>query len=178
MSQLELKTYPDPCLRIKTKPIEEFDGALEEIVRSMADMMYVSQGVGLAATQVGLGLSLLVMDPGDGLQVLANPQIVDKSKKKTALGEGCLSLPGMTVNVFRPEEIKVRAQNEHGEFFLKKYSGLAAKVVQHEMDHLKGRLIIDYLNPFSYFIAKRKFKKDAEGINKEKACEVVCNARK
>ncbi|MBD3296815.1 MAG: peptide deformylase [Candidatus Omnitrophica bacterium] len=178
MSQLEIKTYPDPCLRIRTSEVSDFNMDIAETVRAMTDMMYVNQGIGLAAPQVGLGLNLLVMDPGDGPLVLVNPVITEKSKKRTRLEEGCLSLPGITVNVDRPEEITVRAQDEKGEFFLKSFSDLAAKVVQHEMDHLEGRMIIDYMNPVRHFFACRKLKKRDAGEQAKKTCEVVCDARK
>jgi len=177
MNSLEVKKYPDSCLRIKTRPVEDFDKDLSETVAAMADLMYVSQGIGLAATQVGLGLSILVMDPGDGLAVLANPRITERSSKKTRLEEGCLSVPGITVSVNRPEEVKVRYQDERGEFFLKTFTGLAAKVVQHEMDHLAGTLIIDHMDPVSRFFVSRKLRKN--GFKTEKrTCEVVCNAGK
>ena len=118
--------------------------------------MYINQGIGLAATQVGLGLSILVVDIGDGLEKFINPVILEKAKKKFRMEEGCLSLPGVVVNVLRPERVKVRAQNERGEFFIKTFDGLFAKAIQHEIDHLHGKLIIDYLDPFRYFISTRK----------------------
>ena len=177
MSILDLKTYPDPCLRIKTKPVEAFTEELREILRSMVEMMYESQGIGLAATQVGLGLSLLVIDTGEGLINFINPSILEASKEKSKMEEGCLSLPGITVNVVRPEKIKVKAQDEEGEFFIKTYDGLIAKAVQHEMDHLSGRLIIDHLDPIRKFFAFRKLAKTKQR-EMPKTCEVVCHAGK
>ena len=85
MSQLELKIYPDPCLRIKTKPVEKFTQDFKDTLKSMAEIMYVNQGVGLAATQVGLGLSVLLIDIGEGLKTFVNPEIIEKSKKKTGI---------------------------------------------------------------------------------------------
>ena len=158
MSVLELKTYPDPCLRIKTKPVEEFSQDLETTLRAMASIMYSKQGIGLAATQVGLGLRALVVDTGEGLMNLVNPIITELSKEKTKMEEGCLSLPDVTVDLARPESVKIRAQDEQGEFFIKKFTGLAAKVIQHEMDHLDGKLLIDYLDPIRGFIAKYKLR--------------------
>jgi len=156
VSFLKIKTYPDPCLRIRTGPVEQFTQDISKTLRSMADIMYVGQGIGLAATQVGLGLSVLVVDIGDGLTNYINPAILERSRKKSSMEEGCLSLPGIIVNVARPEEITVRAQDEQGEFFIRKLSGLAAKTVQHEIDHIHGRLIIDYLDPIRRFMAARK----------------------
>lgn len=176
MSDLELKTYPDPCLRAQANPVEKFDQELSTTLRSMADIMYTSQGIGLAAPQVGLGLSAIVIDIGEGLINLVNPTVVERSKKKLKMEEGCLSLPGVTVTVARPESVKVRFQNEEGEFIIKKYEGLTATAVQHEIDHLTGRLIIDYLNPISHFIAKRKLTAHKTQVG-GKTCEVVCHVR-
>jgi len=177
VTSLEIKTYPDPCLRIRTKPVERFDQDLEKTLRSMADTMYINQGIGLAATQVGLGLSILVVDVGESLENFVNPVILEKSKKKSRMEEGCLSLPGIVVSVARPERVKVRAQNERGEFFIKTFDGLSAKAVQHEIEHLNGKLLLDYLDPVRYFIATRKLLSSGrERVTK--TCEVVCNAGK
>ena len=175
---LDLKTYPDPCLRIKTKPVEEFTEALKETLRTMVDIMYTSQGIGLAATQVGLGLSVLAIDTGEGLKYFINPVILEKSKERSRMEEGCLSLPGITVSISRPERIKVRAQDEEGEFCIKTFDGLMAKAIQHEADHLEGKLIIDYLDPIRRFIASRKLLRIKQGEAAEKTCEVVCHVGK
>lgn len=177
MEQIELKTYPDPCLRIKTKPVEQFDENLEKTLRVMADIMYVSQGIGLAATQVGLGLSLFVMDTGTGLINFINPQILEVSGESSSMEEGCLSLPGILVNVSRPVSVKIRAQDAKGEFFIKKFDDLEAKAVQHESDHLSGRLIIDYLDPVRKFFAKRKLSSHKRNQS-VKTCEVICHVGK
>lgn len=177
MNPLALRTYPDPCLRIKTNPVDQFNTDISDTVKAMADIMYASGGIGLAATQVGLGLSMLVVDLGDELIEFINPEIVELSKNKTRMEEGCLSLPGVTVNVARPEKVKVRAQNKNGEFFIKKYDGLMAKALQHEMDHLDGKLLLDHLDPIRRFMVSKsltgKHKKEAQ-----KTCEVICNVRK
>ncbi|RKY42575.1 MAG: peptide deformylase [Candidatus Makaraimicrobium thalassicum] len=175
MGRLEVKIYPDPCLRIRTKPVEQFSRDIKQTLRSMADIMYVSRGIGLAATQVGLGLSVLVVDAGENLMNFVNPVILERSKKKSRMEEGCLSLPGITVNVTRAAEVEVRAQNEEGEFFIKKFDGLPATVIQHEVDHLHGKLIIDYLDPIRRFMAARKLAGSGRG-GSGKTCEVVCNA--
>lgn len=177
MNLLSLRTYPDPCLRIRTKPVEKFDRSLERALREMADIMYASRGIGLAATQVGLGLSVLVVDTGEGLMAFVNPEILERSKNRTAMEEGCLSVPGVIVNVSRPEKVKVRARDAKGGIFVKSFDGLAAKAVQHEMDHLAGRLIIDHLDPVRRFFAKRKLRrtKTRQGIE---TCEVVCSVGK
>ncbi|MFH1411171.1 MAG: peptide deformylase [Candidatus Omnitrophota bacterium] len=175
MAQLELKTYPDPCLRIRTKPVESFTPDIDITLKAMADLMYLSQGVGLAATQVGLGISLIVIDAGDGLVKLVNPEIVDRSGEKTVMEEGCLSLPGENVNIKRARVVDVRAQDENGNFFVRRFEALGAKAVQHEMDHINGKLITDYLDPLRRFIAGRRL---CSKKNTKKSCEVVCHERK
>ncbi|MEA3489069.1 MAG: peptide deformylase [Candidatus Omnitrophota bacterium] len=156
MESLQLKIYPDPCLRIRTKAVEHFTPDLKDLLRKIADIMYLKQGIGLAATQVGLGLSVILVDIGEGLTNFVNPVVIEKSKKRSSMEEGCLSLPGITVNVSRPEEVKVRAQDGNGEFFIRKFDGLMAVAVQHEVDHLHGKLIIDYLDPIRRFIARKR----------------------
>ncbi|MFH1837672.1 MAG: peptide deformylase [Candidatus Omnitrophota bacterium] len=174
LGQLTLKTYPDPCLRIRTKPVEQFSAEIGDILRDMTDLMYISQGIGLAATQVGVGLNLLVVDAGEGLIKLTNPEILDRSKEKSQFEEGCLSLPGVTVNIKRSKTIKIRAWDENGEIFIKKLEGLTATAIQHEMDHLNGKLIIDYLDPIRRFIVGRKLSLKRYS---KKTCEVVCHER-
>lgn len=174
MVQLDIKTYPNPCLRIKTKEVKEFDPALKAVLRQMADVMYLSQGIGLAATQVGLDSSVFVTDIGEGLLYFVNPEIIESSNDKSKMEEGCLSLPGITVNVTRPAAVKIKAQNEKGDFFIREFKGLMAKAVQHEIDHLKGRLIVDYLDPIRRFLVVRNF---IFPETKKKTCEVVCSAR-
>jgi len=156
---MEIKVYPDPCLRIRTKKVEKFDSDIAEMLDNMADIMYANRGIGLAATQVGLGLRALVVDAGDGLVNYINPVIVDESNERSKLEEGCLSLPGVAVNIVRPEKITVRAQSAGGKFFIKTLNGLLSKVVQHEIDHLNGKLIIDYLDPIRYFLTARSLKR-------------------
>jgi peptide deformylase len=171
---LEVKIYPDTSLRVETQKVERFDSELKDILRAMADTMYLSEGVGLAATQVGLDRQVFVMDTGEGLLNMVNPERVSVSKKKSVLEEGCLSLPGVTVKISRPVEVRIKAQDGNGDFFVRDFSGLAAKAVQHEMDHLKGKLIIDRLGPIGRFLAARKIERGSKEPVK-KTCEVVCD---
>lgn len=173
----ELKIYPNPCLRVKTKRVEHFDRDLKDLLNVMSGIMYDSHGIGLAATQVGVGLSVFVMDVGEGLCAFVNPEIIELSSRKTRLEEGCLSLPGITVSVARPEKIKVKAFDENGKMFIRNFDGISAKAVQHEVDHLKGRLIIDQLNPVRYFLATRELL-STNRRPKEGKCEVVCRVGK
>lgn len=175
MKPLEVKTYPDPCLRLRARTVEHFDSALADVLKAMAELMYLKEGVGLAATQVGLDTKLLLIDTGDGLIEFVNPVLIWASDEKSAMEEGCLSIPGATVKVSRPVEVKVRAQNGTGEFFVRDFSGLAAKAVQHEMDHLCGKLIIDYLGPIGRFLAARKLSRGSKEP-KNRTCEVTCEA--
>lgn len=177
MEAPDLKTYPNPCLRVKTKKVEFFDQDLKDLSLAMSEVMYESGGIGLAAPQIGVGLSVFVMDIGEGLSCFVNPEILESSSKKTRLEEGCLSIPGITVSVARPDKIKVRAYDENGKVFLGDYEGLAAKAVQHEMDHLRGKIIIDYLDPVRYFFVTRELM-SYKNPRKESKCEVVCRVGK
>ncbi|MGB2600035.1 MAG: peptide deformylase [Candidatus Omnitrophota bacterium] len=168
MNELELKIYPESCLRIKTNPVERFESNLPEILRTMADIMYVNNGIGLAATQVGIGASFLVADAGEGLVSMMNPEVVDKSKEISRMEEGCLSLPGVAVDVPRPKRVTIKAQNEKGESFVRRFDGMMGRVIQHEIDHLHGRLIIDYMNPFRRAVASRKLSRNKRKVLKNK----------
>jgi len=165
VKDLEIKTYPDPCLRIKTVSAGDFDDGLSETARAMSELMYVSGGIGLAATQVGLGISIMVVDIGGGLVPIVNPELMLCSEERDAMEEGCLSLPGVSVNVARPRNIEVKYNTLDGGTVRKRFEGLMAKVVQHEMDHLRGTLLIDHENPFSRFldIVKLRHKKIKTG---------------
>ncbi|MBU0570747.1 MAG: peptide deformylase [Candidatus Omnitrophica bacterium] len=157
---LDLKTYPAACLRTKTVDVKDFTEETRGMVRAMADLMYKNQGIGLAAPQAGLGLSIVIVDAGCGLKVFINPKVVKRSREKDTLEEGCLSLPGVGVNVARPKEIEIRAKDRDGNVVSGKFDGLEAKAIQHEIDHLYGKLIIDYMNPVARFISAGRFKRE------------------
>ncbi|MDD4957156.1 MAG: peptide deformylase [Candidatus Omnitrophica bacterium] len=179
MDGLSLRTFPDDCLRKRTEPVTEFGKWLTDVLREMANIMYLNQGCGLAAPQVGLDKNIFVTDVDDDLCFFVNPEIVERSADLEAMDEGCLSLPGVTVRVKRPARIRIQAQDSNGTSFFRDLDGLAARAAQHEYDHLNGRLIIDNLNPIQGFIAKKKLmniKASADGAIR--TCEVVCNARK
>ncbi|MBF0216452.1 MAG: peptide deformylase [Candidatus Omnitrophica bacterium] len=157
MKALHLVTFPAQCLRRRTKKVIEFSEDLVISARKMADIMYLNRGIGLAATQVGIDMRLMVADSGDGegLLVMINPEIVDRSSDTDAMEEGCLSLPGVTVKVRRPKQVEVKALDLYGKEFSGIYAGLMAKVLQHEIDHLEGVLLIDYLDPVRKFVNSR-----------------------
>jgi len=154
---LKLRFYPEAILRRKTQPVKKFDEELHRILKDMAQIMYTNKGVGLAANQVGLDLSLLVADAGDKLYKLVNPKIILKQGKEI-MEEGCLSIPGICVKVKRAKKIKVQAQDEYGKPLIIETEGLLSRILQHEIDHLKGKLIIDYLGFFKRILLKIRLK--------------------
>jgi peptide deformylase len=141
----QIRSFGDPVLRTKARPIERFDDALRDEIVRMSQLMDDALGVGLAATQVGVVHRLLVyrvMQEGP-LAALINPEVEWSSRDTEPMEEGCLSLPGVLVEVDRPLHVRVRALNEYGEPIMIEASGLEARVIQHEIDHLDGVLILD-----------------------------------
>jgi peptide deformylase len=149
MALLPILEYPDPRLRKVAAPVTAFTPELVKLVRDMAETMYAAPGVGLAATQVDVHKCIIVIDVSDAkddLLVLVNPQIV-MAEGEAECEEGCLSVPGYFDKVTRAARITVRAQNEHGEPIERTADGLLAVCIQHEMDHLLGKMFVDYLSP-------------------------------
>jgi peptide deformylase len=140
-----VRKYGDPVLRSRALEIERFDGSLIDEVRRMGELMHDAYGIGLAATQVGVMHRLLVYrtEMEGAVAALANPVLEWSSKETESAEEGCLSLPGVAVEVDRPVHVRVRAQDERGQPITVEASGLEARVIQHEMDHLDGVLILD-----------------------------------
>jgi peptide deformylase len=141
----QIRSFGDPVLRTKARPIERFDDELRDEVARMGELMDDAIGVGLAATQVGVVHRLLVyrVQPHGELAALINPEIEWSGRDSETAEEGCLSLPGVLVEVDRPVHVRVRALNGFGEPILIEASGLEARVIQHEIDHLDGVLILD-----------------------------------
>ena len=141
----QIRSFGDPVLRTRARPIERFDDALRQEVERMGRLMDDALGVGLAATQVGVVHRLLVyrIQNQAPLAALINPEVQWSSRDNEAMEEGCLSLPGVLVEVDRPVHVRVRALNEFGEPIMIEASGLEARVIQHEIDHLDGVLILD-----------------------------------
>ncbi|MGV8074941.1 MAG: peptide deformylase [Syntrophobacteraceae bacterium] len=163
MSVLEIRTYPDPVLRRKAEPIEKVDSEIRKLIDDMAETMYKAPGVGLAANQVGMPIRVVVVDlqksdNREGLLVLINPKIVS-SQGSITFEEGCLSIPEFFSNVKRCEEVTVEALDRDEKPLEIAASGLLAVVLQHEIDHLEGKLFIDRLGPITRDIFKRKWKK-------------------
>jgi len=147
MDLLDLKIYPDDMLRQKCEVMEEFSLAEEEFFEKMLLTMHHCGGIGLAAPQVGSLKRLIVADIGDGPVKLVNPQIVE-THGTDRMREGCLSIPNVQIEVERPLEIVVRGLSKKGKSIEFEFEGLMAKVIQHEIDHLDGKLIVDYLDTF------------------------------
>ena len=162
MTRLTILEYPDPRLRTVAQPVDEVDDALRQLIDDLLETMYASQGIGLAATQVNVHRRLLVLDVSeDQGQPLAliNPEIVAREEVCTTQ-EGCLSVPGIFDDVERAQRIRVRALDRHGEPFEIDAEGLLAVCIQHEMDHLEGKLFVDYLSELKRQRIRKKFEKD------------------
>ena len=140
-----VRKFGDPVLRSEARPIEVFDDALRDEISRMAALMHDSMGIGLAATQIGTLHRVLVyrVEHDSPINALINPELEWSGKEKEWMEEGCLSLPGVHVDVERPVDVRVHAQDPHGDPIVIEASGLEARVIQHEMDHLDGVLILD-----------------------------------
>ncbi len=150
MTQLTILRYPDPRLHTVAKPVAAFDARLKTLVDDMLQTMYAAEGIGLAATQVDLHERLIVMDVSeerDKPLVLINPEIIWASDEKKVNSEGCLSVPGIYDNVERFLAIKVQALDLDGKTQTHEADGLMAVCIQHEMDHLMGKVFVEYLSP-------------------------------
>jgi peptide deformylase len=148
MPLLNILHFPDPRLRTVAKPVTEFDNELKKLVSDMFETMYEAPGIGLAATQVDRHIRLLVLDVSEARnrpRCLINPEIIEADGEEE-MDEGCLSVPGFYEKVRRAEHIRVRTQDENGEVSEFEAEGLEAVCIQHEMDHLEGKLFVDYLS--------------------------------
>ncbi len=155
---LEIKKYPSEVLRKSSKSLGMVTGEDRKLLEGMVKTMYDNQGVGLAAPQIGISKRAAVVDVGGGPIKFINPEII-KKEGSDIVEEGCLSIPGASVKVKRAKKIKVRYMDENGKTLTIVAEGLLARAIQHEIDHLNGRLIIDYLNPIKRFFTKRNLSK-------------------
>lgn len=170
MAILPVVTYNDAVLRNETTAVEHLTDDIVTLINDMIETMYNSDGVGLAAPQVGKSLRIFVMD-GDpvledeeeklGLMVFINPEIISSSDKKVSMDEGCLSIPEIREKVTRPDVITIKYRDINFEEHEHEFSGWLSRIIQHEYDHLEGVLFIDYLSAFR----KRMIKKDLEEID-------------
>lgn len=162
MALLPILRYPDPRLHKVAEPVREVDDRIRQLVRDMAETMYEAPGVGLAATQVDVHERVIVIDvseEGNELRVLINPEILWMSDELQVYEEGCLSVPGIYDQVERAARIRVRALNENGETYEFDAEGLFAVCVQHEMDHLMGKVFVEYLSPLKQNRIRTKLRK-------------------
>jgi len=170
MSLLTILRYPDPRLHKVAKPVTVFDDRLTKLAADMAATMYEAPGVGLAATQVDVHEQLIVIDTSethDNLQVFINPEITWASPEKQVYDEGCLSVPGVYDGVERPARVKVRALDLDGKPFEVDADGLLAVCIQHEMDHLKGKVFVEYLSPLKRNRIKTRMLKEEREQRRE-----------
>lgn len=171
MSLLNILRYPDPRLHKVAKPVKVFDERLKKLAADMAETMYDAPGIGLAATQIDVHEQLIVIDTSDthnDLRVFINPEIVWASEEKQVYDEGCLSVPGIYDGVERPSRVKVRALDLEGKPFEVDADGLLAVCIQHEMDHLKGKVFVEYLSPLKRNRIKTKLLKEERELNRDK----------
>jgi len=166
MAKLPIVTLPDPILRKLSTPVEGIDDELRQLADNMLETMYAAPGVGLAAIQVGVPLRLAVVDVADeeeGRQplVLFNPEIVALGSETRVHEEGCLSIPDFRLEIERPSTLTLRYIDREGEPRELDADGLLATAIQHELNHLDGKLIIDFLSPLKRDMVVRKFKKQA-----------------
>jgi peptide deformylase len=170
MARLTILEYPDPRLRTKAATVTDFGAELQQQIDDMFETMYAAPGIGLAATQVDIHKRLIVIDTSENHDqplVLVNPEVIEK-RGIEEMEEGCLSFPGVYAKVQRANEIKIRAQDRHGQSFEIDSGELLAVCIQHEMDHIEGKLFVDYLSPLKRDrIRKQLEKKQRRGDSDE-----------
>ena len=166
MAKLPIVIYPNPVLAVKCDPVTVFDDKLAQLAADMAETMYAAPGVGLAAPQVGKSIRMFVVDASpwaeeepelaDFKKTFINAEIYERFGDEWRFSEGCLSLPGIHEDVMRPSGIKIRYVDENFVEHDEEYSGYAARVIQHEYDHLDGKLFVDHLSPLRRTLLKSK----------------------
>ena len=163
MAKLAIMEYPDPRLRIRAEPVTKVDSEIRQLVADLLETMYAAEGIGLAATQVDRHLRVIVVDVSDAgnePHCLINPEIVEASGEATA-SEGCLSVPEYYDTVARAERIRVRFLDRDGKSVELEAGGMLAVCIQHEMDHLEGKLFVDYLSELKRQRIRKKLEKSA-----------------
>jgi len=168
MAKLDILEFPDSRLRTIARPVKQVDDALRQVIDDMFETMYEAPGIGLAATQVNVHKQLIVIDISDDNSaplVFINPQLDVLDDDLEEYDEGCLSVPGFYETVSRPRQVKVRALDRNGEAFEMVADGLLATCIQHEMDHLNGKLFVDYLST----IKRQRIRSKLEKAHKQAA---------
>ncbi len=162
MAELNILRYPDPRLHTVARPVDQVDARIRRLVDDMLETMYAAEGVGLAATQVDVHERVIVMDTSEGRdepRVLINPELIARSDEMVFGDEGCLSVPTIYDKVSRHARVTVRALNRSGESYQFEAEGLLSVCVQHEMDHLLGKVFVEYLSPLKRDRIKTKMLK-------------------
>ena len=168
MALLNILEFPDPRLRKVAEPITQVDDDIRQLCKDMLETMYHAPGIGLAATQVNVHKRLLVCDVSEDQSqplVFINPEIEESSEQLSSYEEGCLSVPGYFESVERPETVTIKALNEQGEAFRMEMDSILATCVQHEIDHLDGKLFVDYISP----IKRQRIRSKLEKQQKKRA---------
>jgi peptide deformylase len=163
MALLPILRYPDPLLHTRATPVEHVDDDIRKLVQDMAETMYEAPGIGLAATQVNVHKRVVVIDVSEdksGLMAFINPEIIERDGEQVC-EEGCLSVPGIYEKVTRAERVKVRALDGEGKAFELEAEGLLAVCIQHEIDHLDGKVFVEYLSALKLNRIKAKLAKKA-----------------
>lgn len=160
MSLKEVIIYPDPVIKKKSESLEEVNEEIKKLIEDMAETMYASRGVGLAAVQIGVLKRIIVVNVGEGLIAMVNPEILE-NEGESQMEEGCLCLPGVLIDVKRSEKVKVKGLNEKGEEVVVDAEGLLARAFQHEVDHLNGILIIDKVSRIKRELLTNNLRKQA-----------------
>lgn len=162
MAVLDILVYPDPGLRRRAGEVVDFGKSTQGLIDNMIETMYSAKGIGLAATQVGEDSKIIVIDISpdkSDLLIIVNPAIIDRQGSRET-EEGCLSVPGVYAPVNRSEHILLRAQDRHGAIFEKDYDGILGVCIQHEMDHLEGKVFVDYLSRLKQERIRKKLLKE------------------
>lgn len=168
MATLEILEFPDPRLRTVAKPVENVDDELRKLIDDMFETMYAAPGIGLAATQVNVHKRLLVLDVSEDQsepRVFINPQITPLTEELGSFEEGCLSVPGFHESVERPNRIRVKAVDRDGQEFEIEADGLLAVCLQHEIDHLDGKLFVDHISR----LKRTRIRKKLEKVHRQRA---------
>lgn len=168
MAILEILEYPDPRLRTIAKPVKEVNEQIRTLIEDMFETMYDAPGIGLAATQVNHHIQLIVMDLSEDRsepRVFINPEITILEGEPEKMQEGCLSVPGFYEDVERIEHVLIKALDRNGDAFELEATGLLAVCIQHEMDHLNGKLFVDYLSA----LKRNRIKKKLEKVHRQRA---------
>ncbi len=175
MAVRDIIVWPDPALRQETEQIIEFSEKTRQLYRDLADTMHAYNGLGIASVQIGdpgrvylVAAQLLDGDEGEEPTALINPEIVSTSEETITVDEGCLSFPGVYVPIERPVQAKVKALNLDGEWFEVEGDGLLARCLLHELDHLTGKLMVDFVGPLKKQMIKRRLNKHKKELELER----------